>query len=141
MRQWDGSVSNDWSVGGNWVGDLVPVAEDSVAVPIGVPNFPALVSKTSIMGVEVADGATLSLGAFNLSAGANVATGPTAGSGVLSTGGLLLLTGNSGVVQGRFPSLLVTGTYSLSGNVTAAGVQQVDYGELDNPGFEFLSDA
>jgi hypothetical protein len=140
-RVWDGSVSTDWSVGGNWVGDLAPVPADSVLIPTPVPNFPALVANTSIGGVTVADLATLSLGSFNLTASANIATGPTAGSGILSTTGQLILAGTGGVFHGRLPTTLVTGTYALDGDAHAIAVNQVDSGLVQSDMFEYSVDA
>ncbi|HEU0053226.1 MAG TPA: hypothetical protein VFQ39_08605 [Longimicrobium sp.] len=135
IRTWDGSVSTDWSVNGNWVGDLAPVAADSVLIPTGTPNAPFLVANTSIGGVNVADGATLTLGAFNLTVSANVATGYTVGSGILGTSGSLILAGSGEEAHGRVPSVLVTGTYSLDGDLYAVAPQQVDAGNLTSPNY------
>jgi hypothetical protein len=140
-RTWNGSVSADWAVGANWNGGLVPVATDSAIIPAGVPNFPALSSSVSIGGVDVADPATLSLGGFDLTASANVATGATVGSGILSSGGRLILAGFGGTVRGRLPSTLVTGTYSLSGDVNAVATQQVDSGELSSDSYALNADS
>jgi hypothetical protein len=138
VRTWDGSASTDWSNGANWVGDLTPADVDSVHITTGVPNQPALVANTLIGGVEVDDVATLSLGAFNLSASANVATGATVGSGVLATTGQLLLVG-TGTVHGRLPSTLVTGTYALDGDVNAVAAQQVESGQLTSENFALIA--
>ena len=108
-----------------------------MSIPIGVPNFPALTGAVAVRGVTVADAATLSLGAFNLTANDNVATGPTAGSGILSTTGSLVLAGTSGTstVHGRIPTFLVTGTYTLDGDVAAIARGQVDLGKLVSPNY------
>ena len=129
-RTWNGSVSADWSAGANWDGGFPPAAVDSVVIPSGVPSFPALVAATAIGGVQVADGATLSLGAFDLTAGANVATGPTPGSGILGTTGVLELAGATGTVQGRVPWLRVTGDYSLAGDLNVVAPGRVVSGRL-----------
>lgn len=131
VRTWNGSVSTDWSAGGNWNGGYAPAAVDSVLVPSGVPNFPALPAATPIGGVDVADGATFSLGAFDLTASANVATGPTPGSGILATTGVLELAGTpSMTVRGRVPSLRVTGDYRLVGNLEIVAPGRVVSGRL-----------
>jgi hypothetical protein len=136
-RTWTGAVSADWSVGGNWGLGLVPAAADSVSIPTGVPSFPALTGAVAVRGVTVADAATLSLGAFSLTASDNVATGPTAGSGILSTTGSLVLAGTSGTstVHGRIPTFRVTGTYTLDGDVTAVAKGQVEVGKLVSPNY------
>ena len=134
-RSWTGATSADWNVATNWGGGFVPAAADSVTIPTGVPFFPALTSAVAVRGVTVADLATLSLGAFNLTAAANVATGPTAGSGILATTGSLVLAGSGGVVHGRIPSFLVTGDYTLDGDVSAVAKGQVDLGKLVSPSY------
>ena len=116
-RIWDGDVSTDWQTDGNWAAGLVPATADSVSIPTGVPFFPALTQNVVIGGVEVADGATLTLGSFGLTANMNVATGSTPGSGILGGGPGILSLAGTGTVRGRVPSLLVTGAYALSGDL------------------------
>lgn len=134
-RTWNGSVSTDWSNGTNWSGGYAPAAVDTAIVPTGVPNFPALVANTSIGGVDVADGATLSLSTFDLTASANVFTGPTAGSGIVATTGVLELAGIAQSTRGRVPSVRVTGTYSLNGDLTVVAPGRVLGGLLRNAGY------
>jgi Bacterial Ig-like domain (group 2) len=135
QRTWNGSVSADWSAGGNWNGGIVPAAADSVVIPAGVANLPALVAATSIGGVDVADGATLSLGAFDLTASAGVATGYTPGSGILATSGVLALAGTGETVRGRVPTLQVTGDYALGGDLHVVAPGRVLSGRLLNEGY------
>lgn len=140
-RVWQGDVSSDWAVGGNWAGDLTPAVVDTASVPTGVPNFPTLTAPVTIGGVLVADGATLSLASFDLTASADVITGPTVGSGILATTGVLRLVGAGEAVQGRVPSLVVTGTYALTGDLFLVAPEQVDAGRLDVDLFEMRIDA
>lgn len=134
-RTWNGSVSTDWAAGANWNGGYSPATVDSVVIPTGVPNFPALTAATGIGGVTVADAATLSLGAFDLTASADVATGYTAGSGILGTTGQLVLTGTGETVQGRVPMLRVTGDYALNGDLHVVAPGRVVSGRLRTTGF------
>lgn len=130
QRTWNGSVSTDWSTGGNWNGGYVPAAVDSAVIPAGVPNFPALTAASGIAGVSVADGATLNLGAFDLTASADVATGYTVGSGILATSGQLVLAGTGETVLGRVPTMNVTGDYSLAGDLHVVAPGRVVAGRL-----------
>jgi len=134
-RLWDGDVSADWQTGGNWAAGLVPATADSVSIPTGVPFFPALTQNVVIGGVTVADGATLTLGAFGLTVNMNVATGATAGSGILGGGAGVLSLAGTGTARGRVPSLLVTGTYTLSGDLFVVAPEQIDAGSLQNDAF------
>lgn len=133
-RVWNGSVSQDWNAGANWAGGYAPAAVDSAIIPTGVPNFPALSADTAIGGVNVADGATLSLGAFDLTASADVITGLTVGSGITGTTGMLVLAGGTEAVRGRVPNLLVTGTYTLSGELQVVAPGRIVSGRVRNVG-------
>jgi hypothetical protein len=89
---WTGSVSSDWSIAGNWAGNIIPIATTVVTIPSGVSNFPKITSGTiDLQGITIASGATLTLngGTFNIS-------GSFTNNGVLSqTGGVLALNGNA----------------------------------------------
>lgn len=137
QRTWNGSVSTNWSTDANWNGGYAPAPVDTAIVPTGVPNFPALSAATSIGGVSVADGATLTLGAFDLTASANVATGYTVGSGILGTTGQLVLAGAGAgrTVQGRVPSMRVTGNYALGGDLHVIAPGRIVSGRLATIGY------
>jgi hypothetical protein len=128
-RAWGGTVSADWSTPGNWVLGRVPVALDSVWIPAAAANQPALVGPVQVAGVGVQDGAVLSLGAFVLTADADVATGYGGGSGILAAGGELRLAG-TGTVAGRVPTLRVTGDYALGGDLQVVAPERIDAGRL-----------
>jgi hypothetical protein len=141
-RVWGGAVSSDWSLGANWTGGLVPAAADSAIVPTGVPNFPVLTAPAAISNVTVADGATLNLASFALTATGDVATGATAGSGILASGaGQLNLTGTGKLMHGRFPRALVTGTYSLDGNYHGVAPEAVDKGKVTSTSYNLMIEA
>jgi hypothetical protein len=113
-RTWIGVRSSGWTTRGNWdVG--APASLDTAVIPAGTPYAPLLSASVQIGGVSVAEGATLSLGSYNLTASRDVTTGQTSG-GIVGTG-RVLLTGSSGRVHGRLPVVQVTGTYALSGNL------------------------
>jgi len=133
-RTWTGATSTDWNVGTNWGGDLVPAVADSVVIPV-VGNLPALTSAVTVRRVTVDNAATISLGTFDLTANDDVGTG--ASGGILSTTGRLVLAGtvDNPVVHGRIPTFLVTGTYTLDGDVVAVAAGQVDLGALVSPNF------
>lgn len=128
-RTWSGAQSTDWSIPGNWALGRVPVPLDSVWIPAAPANQPALAADVQVAGVGVEDGAVLSLGAFSLTADADVATGYTAGSGILAAGGELRLAG-AGTVAGRVPALRVTGDYALGGDLHVVAAERVDAGRL-----------
>lgn len=138
-RTWTGAISTDWNVGGNWGLGRVPAVADSVVIPTGVPNFPALTSAVTVSDVTVADLATLNVTSFILTSTGNVATGATAPSGIVaSSGGLVELGGAAKRVHGRFPSTLVTGTYTLDAAYDGVAPQVVDNGMIASDGYNLL---
>lgn len=129
LRTWTaGASTTDWHTNGNWSPAAVPMSLDSALIPLAAPLDPLLASNVSIGGVTVEDAATLSLNAFNLTASANVTAGLTGG--ITNTSGQLILAGTAKTVAGRLPRMRVTGTYSLTTNVTARAPIQVDAGRL-----------
>ena len=132
-RVWAGTASTDWAAGGNWAAGLVPATVDSVQVPAAAPNQPALSSAVQVSNVTVEDGATLSLGAFDLTTTGDVWTGATGG--ILGTGGTLLLAGADRSIQGSVDRATVTGRYALSGNLTLGAPARVEGGRLRSAGW------
>jgi hypothetical protein len=133
-RTWTaGAGTTNWNTGGNWDSGAVPMSQDSVYIPAAAPLDPALVANVAVEGVIVEDIATIALGAFNLTANANVTTGTSGG--ITNSSGQLILTGTAKTIQGVVPRIRVTGTYSLTANLTARAPIQVDAGRLTASGF------
>jgi hypothetical protein len=129
VRTWTaGAGTTDWHTALNWSPAAVPMTLDSVYIPVAAPLDPALAANVQIAGVTVEDVATISLGAFDMTASGSVTTGATGG--ITNTSGRLFLTGVAQTVAGRTGPLRVTGTYSLSANLTSRAVIQVDAGRL-----------
>jgi hypothetical protein len=139
VRTWTGAVSTSWHTNGNWSPAAVPMSLDSVVVPLAAPIDPVLAANVSVQGVTVEEGATLSLNAFDLTAGGNVFAGLTGG--ITNTTGRLVLAGTARTVQGRLPRLRVTGTYSLTGNVTARAPLEVAAGRLTASAFRMQAES
>jgi len=135
MRIWEGDVSNDWNTGGNWNLGAPPFPLDSVQIPVVTSGvYPLFVENESIGGVQVDDGASISLGAFTLTASSSVTSAPANG-GISSSSGRLFLTGTAQTVAGRLPRTTVTGTYSLTANVQTTAGLRVQLGRLRNTSF------
>jgi hypothetical protein len=133
-RTWNGSVSADWSAGGNWNGGYAPVAADSATIPAGTPNDPALTAASGIGGITVADVATLTLGANTLTVGANLVTGTTGG--IVAGGAGVVDLNGTGTARGRVPSLWVTGNYALDGDLLVVAPQSIRAGRMHNPSYQ-----
>jgi hypothetical protein len=140
VRTWTGAVNTDWNTDGNWLPDgIKPVAQDSVLIPLAAPVDPVLSSNVQVNGVTVEDAATISLGAFDLTAGKNVFAGLNGG--ITNTSGRLFMTGTATTVQGKVPTLRVLGSTSLTGNVNARAPLQVDAGRVTVSTFRMQGDA
>jgi hypothetical protein len=127
-RSWTGALGTAWDVGGNWAGGLVPAAQDSALIPAG-PKGPVLAQNTQIAGLTIADGATIALGAYDLTASGDVVAGGLTG-GVEGVTGRLILSGTARTVRGNVPRLLVGGTYTLSGTLRITRQLHVSAGRL-----------
>jgi hypothetical protein len=115
-RTWTGGASNtDWSDPLNWSPNGVPVATDSVLVPVAA-FMPTLTADAVASRFTLASGATLNLASFNLDAGGNVNVPATGVSGT----GKIRMNGAAATVVGVFTNLEV-----LGGLTTAAGAVTV----------------
>lgn len=111
---WTGALSSDWFTAGNWDGGVVPDTTDNVVIPGGTDFVPVIVSNSVVVGsVTMTAGAGLSLtdtpflvfGSFLADPQATIAA--DADSPVSLFGG--------GSVRGNFPSLFVSGGYTVAG--------------------------
>lgn len=132
LRTWTANAhTTNWATNTNWSPAAAPMSKDSVyvpAAPAGGAFFPALTANAQVVDVTVDNLATISLGAFDLNASGDVATGTSGG--INNTSGRLFLSGIARTVQGVVPTLRVTGTYSATANITARAPIQVDAGRL-----------
>lgn len=72
---WSGAVSTVWDAvtTGNWDDGVVPAAGNSVTIPAGVPNMPAIAGVTTVNNITfTGNGATLSLNGQNLQVGGTI---------------------------------------------------------------------
>lgn len=146
-RTWTaGAGTTDYSTPKNWLPLGVPASLDSIwvpASPAGGPIFPALTANVQNGGVRVDDVATLSLNAFDMTTSGNVKAGLTGG--ITNTSGRLFLAGIARTVEGKVPTIRVTGTYSATTgsniNVTARAPIQVDAGRLTISGVRLQADS
>jgi hypothetical protein len=120
-RSWNGSASTDWFTAANWDGGLVPATADSVTIPGSAPHQPLLTAGVTVGGVTVQNGATVDVGAFDLTANADVLT---TGTGQITGTGNVVLAG-TGTVGGIVGHPAVTGSYSLSADLTSTAPVQM----------------
>ena len=140
VRTWTaGAGTTSWHTATNWSPAAVPMPLDSVLVPVAAPLYPAIAANVSIAGVTVENAATISLGAFDMTASGSVKAGTTGG--ITNTSGRLFLAGTAQTVEGKLPVLRVTGTYSLTANVTSRAPIQVDAGRLTVSALRLQADA
>jgi hypothetical protein len=140
MRNWTGGAgTTDWNTRGNWSDNVVPVFADSVHIPASATFQPALSQNVQVSDVQVEEGATINIGAFDLTSTGNVTVGLTPG--ITNTVGRVNLAGVAKTVQGRFGRIRVTGTYSLTANVAARAPITVEAGRLTNSAFRVQAES
>ena len=131
----DPATMAQWTNPDNWIPAGAPFLLDTVVIAATQypPVLPALPTITRVHSLDVADGATLPLGAARLTVNGNV---KTVGAGkITATTGVLELAG-VGTMAGTLPSTLVTGKYVLAGNVTVPTYLSVFTGNVVNMGFK-----
>jgi hypothetical protein len=134
-----GAATTNWHTNVNWSPAAVPMSLDSVWIPASAVLDPVIASNVTVMGVTVEEAASISLNAFDLTANANVTAGLTGG--ITNTTGRLILGGTAMTVQGRLPRIRVTGTYSLTGNVTARAPVEVAAGRLTSSTYRLQAES
>jgi hypothetical protein len=125
-RTWTGATSTDLGVATNWNPQVVPAVTDTVFVPAPPANQPALrAGITTIAGISVQRGATVSLGDHELQVTGRVdadgtisATGP----GVLTISGVAT---RESFVRGTLPRLRVIGSTTIVGQTSVVGGVEV----------------
>lgn len=132
QRIWQGDVDGNYHNRPNWERDIVPVASDTIVIPFPSPNYPTIVQNAQVSSILMGEGATLNLASYDMTASRHVVSSSASGTGILATGGRLILTGTAAEVRGRVPRLRVLGTYSLTGNLWIKAPLQVESGRLTN---------
>ena len=129
-----GAGTTDWNTPGNWDRGVAPVPEDSATIPVlGSAIYPVLVANQGIGRIDVADGATLNLGVFDLTVSEDAIAGLSGG--ILGSTGRVLLTGIAQDTEGQMPRMRVSGTYNLTGNVNAIAPVRVESGRIRSTSF------
>jgi hypothetical protein len=131
-RVWTGDASTAVSDPANWKDGLVPTATDSVLVPAGRPNYPALAANLTVARLTVSEGAAVELGQWLLRVDGSVAA-PVTGVTSSDTGAVVLQGATGGFVHGGFPRLVVSaGGYTTSGAVsTVTDLNLIGTGDLE----------
>jgi len=134
-RTWTGAGETDaWDLGSNWDGGAPPMALDSVSIPAeGPAHFPVLTAAALVAGVAVENGATVDVGAFELTVGGDVSTGQTGG--ITASSGRVMLTGANALVSGVLPQVRVSGRYALGGDLAVRAPLRSDLGTIVTEGF------
>jgi len=121
---WEGDVSTDWNVGGNWSGGVIPDSASTVSIPadslLAPGHFlPVLTANVFVTNLRVGYNSTLGLAGFTLTAYGNV-------DGVGSiAGGTLKAAGTGALLGGFLSAMQVTGSSSLQRSTTTSGAVSI----------------
>jgi hypothetical protein len=136
LRTWTaGAGTTDYQTDNNWTPAAFPVSIDTLLIPLVAPLDPVLTLNVTASSITVEDGAIFNIGPFDLTSSGNVYAGIAGGQGIVNSTGRLILTGTAKTVQGRLPRVRVTGTYSMTGNVTMRAPLEISAGRLTNASF------
>ncbi len=127
LRTWTGATSNAWTTASNWSPAVVPGGGDSVFVPV-TSTLPTLASATTIKSLTLAPSAILTLSSTTLTlVGSLDATG-----GITGTGAVALNSATGATVKGNVNmAIQMAGLYTVTGALTATGLQLTNSASLD----------
>jgi hypothetical protein len=132
-RVWTAAQNNNWNTGSNWLPDgIAPVATDTAVIPADLATYPVLTANATVGTIQMEGNSTIQMGSFNLVATGSVTMPAFTSSSITSTVGRLELAGTARTVNGRVSRVFVTGTYSLTGNLTVERRIDVQGGRLTN---------
>lgn len=130
---WTGTVSDDWSVPGNWSRGAVPTAGDTVVISGAVATQPRITDgNKAVLRMEMTDGATLALGGYTLTIGGDLVA-PT---GTVSDG-TVEMSGTTRTISGTVPALWITGSTATSAPTRTTAAVSVSGGALTVAGQAF----
>ena len=127
LRTWTGATSNAWTTASNWSPAVVPGGGDSVFVPL-TSTLPTLSTTTTIKSLTLAPSAVLTFTSATLTlVGSLDATG-----GIVGTGSVALNSPTGGTVKGTLTTAIqMAGLYTVTGTLTATGLQLTNSASLD----------
>ena len=121
---WNGSVSTNWNVAGNWTPNGIPGTLDNVKVVTAANNC-QLTANTSISTINLASG-TLDLGGFTLTAGGTTAqfSAGTVQNGTINVSGATSTVFGNGPVTMNCVTNITSGTITFK-NTTFQGATSI----------------
>ena len=128
LRTWTGATNTVWATATNWSPAGVPVASDSVVVPL-TGNLPSLSGVATVKALMLASGATLTISSSTLTVNGPLdATGTITGSGVV-----VLASASPSSVKGTFgmPVQITNALYLVTGSMSANSLQLMGTGAID----------
>ncbi|MDQ8154718.1 MAG: Ig-like domain-containing protein [Gemmatimonadota bacterium] len=129
---WTGATSTAWATTSNWSANVLPTTTDSVHIPSGTPNVPALSANTTVRSITVASGARLDIGTFSLDVTERASADTAASGGFACAGGRVRMVTGAGVgaVKGRFCKLEIQTNRATSGATVVSDSLLISAGEL-----------
>ena len=126
---WNGDISTDWNITGNWGLGLLPIVGDSVIIPAVSTHYPVLSANTSLVDVTIDANAQLDLLGFDLNIDNVLSLEGSihiVGSEIFTVGGSM--DGDSGTIFYYGSSNGVSDVYSIRDVASLSG--SIDYYNL-----------
>jgi hypothetical protein len=130
---WTGAINTDWSTGGNWLNGVVPSASVTVQINSGLPNYPVVDETASCADLNLANGASLTIGTgADLSIGGDL----TGDGSFIVNDGVCAITGDlnntsTALVDINGGVLSMDGWYETGYFTWASGVVQLSGGTIN----------
>jgi hypothetical protein len=131
-RVWTGAADTNPGNGANWDVGVYPSSLDTAYFPAGKPFYPVMQGNAPIGSLVLENGATFDLGPWTVTVNQDALAGSVGG--FTSTTGQLIMAGTGGFMKGNLPRMQVTGTYSLTGPVSARARLELSGGRVRTQG-------
>jgi hypothetical protein len=133
-KVWTGNFDTDWNQTSNWNDGIVPTNADSVYIPAGRANYPVLTGNVGMSRLTIASGGSIDMNGSDVLVFGSIFV-PS--SPAFTNGGAVYANGDSGTVQGAFPSLgIQNGVYTASGTIeTASTLRAFNNGRINFAGY------
>jgi hypothetical protein len=114
-RTWNGAVSTDFSLAGNWVGGVAPAIGDGVIIGAAT-NQPSLTATTTVGSVTINSGGALTVNGQTMIIAGDLTTAGTGVLRMLTSSDGVGVTGNAVFGGGDESGLLIAGALQIGGN-------------------------
>ncbi len=125
---WLGLTNTNFNTTSNWQNNALPTATDDITITAAAPNYPLLITTTTLGNISLANGTTINIGTSSL-----LVNGTFSGTGVITGSAAASLTiGGTGALGTLYFNQTVSGSSNTLQNLTINGTSNIILGNALN---------